>query len=43
MGINCFESLDRAASLVSDLGEMFEVAGDLTFVPSKQDRFDVYS
>jgi hypothetical protein len=36
-----FESLASVASLVSDFGEIFEVAGDLTFVPGAQDRFDV--
>ena len=36
-----FEPLASAASLVPDLGEMFEVAGDLMFVPSDQDRFDI--
>ena len=35
-----FESLASVASLVPDFGEMFEVAGDLTFVPGEQDRFD---
>ena len=36
-----FEPLASAASLVPDLGGMFEVAGDLMFVPSDQDRFAV--
>ena len=37
-----FEPLGSTASLVPEYGEMFEVAGDMTFVPSKQDRFDVW-
>jgi hypothetical protein len=36
-----FEPLASSASPVPDFGEMFEVAGDLTFVPGEQDRFDV--
>ena len=36
-----FEPLASVASLVSDLGEMFEVTGDVTLVPGEQDRFDV--
>ncbi|MBA2783438.1 MAG: hypothetical protein H0T74_11070, partial [Rubrobacteraceae bacterium] len=34
------ETLAGVAGLVPDLGEMFEVAADLTFVPGEQDRFD---
>lgn len=37
-----FEALASAVSSVSDFGEMFEVAGDMTFVPRDQDRFDVW-
>ena len=37
-----FEPLASVARLVPDFGEMFEVAGDLTFVPGDQDRFDVW-
>ncbi len=36
-----FEPLASVASLVPEFGEIFEVAGDLTFVPGEQDRFDV--
>jgi hypothetical protein len=36
-----FESFAGAVGLVADLGELFEVAGDLTFVPGEQDRLDV--
>jgi hypothetical protein len=35
------EPLARVAGLVADLGEIFEVAGDLSFVPGDQDRLDV--
>ncbi len=35
-----FEPLTSVARLVPDLGEIFEVAGDLPFVPGDQDRFD---
>ena len=35
-----FEPLTSVASVVPDFGEMFEVTGDLTFVPGDQDRFD---
>ena len=35
-----FESRASVVSLVSNRGEILEVAGDLTFVPSEQDRFD---
>ena len=35
------EPLASVASSVPDLGETFEVAGDLTVVPGDQDRFDV--
>lgn len=34
------ESLASVAASVSDFGELFEVAGDLTFVPGGQDGFD---
>jgi hypothetical protein len=37
-----FEPLSSVASLVSDFGEIFEVASDLPFVPGEQDRFDVW-
>jgi hypothetical protein len=37
-----FEPLTSAASPVPDFGEMFEVAGDMAFVPGEQDRFDVW-
>ena len=37
-----FESLGGAPSLVSDFREIFEMAGDLTFVPGKQDCFDAW-
>ena len=37
-----FEPLGSTASLVPEYGEMFEVAGDMTFVPSEQDRLDVW-
>ncbi len=37
-----FEPLGSVASLVSEFSEMFEVAGDVTFVPGDQDRFDVW-
>jgi hypothetical protein len=37
-----FETLARAASSVSDFGEMLEVTGDMPFVPRDQDRFDVW-
>ena len=37
-----FEPLTSGASLASQFGEMFEVAGDVTFVPGEQDRFDVW-
>ena len=37
-----FELLSSAYGLVSDFGEMFEVTGDLTFVPGEQNRFDVW-
>jgi hypothetical protein len=30
------------ASLVPEFGEMFEMAGDLTFVPGEQDGLDVW-
>jgi hypothetical protein len=36
-----FEPLASVASLVPDCGEIFEVAGDLPFVPGDQDRVDV--
>jgi hypothetical protein len=36
-----FEPLARTAGPVPDCGEVLEVAGDLTFVPGDQDRFDV--
>ena len=36
-----FESSASIAGLVADFGELFEVAGDLTFVPGGQDRFDI--
>jgi len=36
-----FQSLAGVASLVSDFGEIVEMASDLTFVPGEQDRFDV--
>jgi len=36
-----FEPLATVASLVPEFGEILEVAGDLTFVPGEQDRFDV--
>jgi len=36
-----FESLVSVAGPVSDLGEIGQVAGDLTFVPGIEDRFDV--
>ena len=36
-----FESLTRIPRLVPDLGEMFEVDADVTFVPGEQDSFDV--
>jgi hypothetical protein len=35
-----FEALASVSSLVPNLGEVFEVASDLTFVPGQQDRFD---
>jgi hypothetical protein len=35
------EPLASAASLVPKLGKLFEVDGDVTFVPGDQDRFDV--
>jgi len=35
-----FEPLTSVASLVPDLDEMLEVAGELTFVPGNQDRFE---
>jgi len=38
---HCFESLARSARSVSDFSEVFEVPGDLSFVPGEQDRFDV--
>ncbi len=37
-----FEPLGSAARLVSEFGEIFEVAGDVTFVPGEQDLFDVW-
>jgi hypothetical protein len=37
-----FESLASFASLLPECGEMFEVAGDVTFVPGDQDRLDVW-
>ena len=37
-----FEALASVAGLVSEFGEMFEVAGDLTFVPGEQDSFNVW-
>jgi SAM-dependent methyltransferase len=36
-----FEPLACIPGLVSNFGELFEAAGDLTFVPGGQDRFDV--
>jgi hypothetical protein len=36
-----FESFGRGASLVSKCTEMFEVGGDMAFVPCDQDHFDV--
>jgi len=36
------QTLASVASLVAKLGELFEVAADLTFVPGDQDRFDVW-
>ena len=36
-----FESLARVTCLVSDFGELFQMAGDLAVVPGEQDRFDV--
>ena len=36
-----FEPLAGVAGLVSEFGEMFEVACDVTLVPGEQDRFDV--
>src|SRR5258708_7543539 len=35
------EPLVSAAGLVADFGEMFEVGGDLTFVPCDQNSLDV--
>jgi hypothetical protein len=35
------ESFTRIVSMVSDLGEILEVTGDLPFVPGDEDRFDV--
>ena len=35
------EPLAGAASSIPDFGELFEVAGDLTFMPRDQDRLDV--
>ena len=35
-----FEPLTSVTSSVPDLGEIIEVAGDLTVVPDDQDRFD---
>ncbi len=37
-----FEPLASVASLVPDFGKMFEVVGDLTFVPGDQDGFDAW-
>ena len=37
-----FEPLANVAGFVPDLGEILEVAADLTFVPGDQDRFDVW-
>ena len=36
------QALASFASLVAELGELLEVAADLTFVPGDQDRFDVW-
>jgi hypothetical protein len=36
-----FEPLASAASLAPKLGKLFEVDGDVTFVPGDQDRFDI--
>src|SRR5262249_31414354 len=36
-----FEPVTRVASLMSELGEMFEVAAHQTLMPCEQDRFDV--
>ena len=36
------EPLGGASRLVAELGELFEVAADLTFVPGDEDRFDVW-
>jgi hypothetical protein len=37
-----FEPLASVAGSVSDFGEMFAVAGDVTFVPGEQDSFNVW-
>jgi len=37
-----FEPRVGFASLVSEAGELSEMAGDLAFVPGDQDRFDVW-
>ena len=37
-----FEPLTSIARLVPDFGEMFEMAGDMTFVPGDQDRSNVW-
>ena len=35
-----FEPVHGVAAPVRDLGELFEVAGDLSFMPGEQNRFD---
>ena len=36
-----FQPLAGVTRLVADLSELFEVSGDLTFVPGNQDRLDI--